>query len=158
MSAKNRTRRLALGIAGLVGLVFLTRAQAIENIHFGFNSTNANLTDAIRLSTRTGTNWWSLNTTRLNPENNLPLPYAYHDGYVELIGDAKPPADAAQRWFMIKNGLGDPWTGATPLDAGLPSIILLDEITTAFKDTNQGPALRLALELYITNYAGSRDD
>ena len=125
----------------VAAMAALTSATAIESVHFGFDSTNAAMTDAIRLSTRTGTNWWSLNTVRLNPENTTPLPYAYHDGYVELIGEGKTPAEAAERWFDIRHGLGDPWTGATPLEVGLPSIILLDEITTSFKDSGQGPAL-----------------
>jgi hypothetical protein len=136
----------------------VSNGHAVESVHFGFDSTNAALTDAIRLSTRTGTNWWSLNTPRLNPENLTPLPYAYHDGYVELIGVSKTPAEAADRWFKIKNGLGDPWTGATPLEVGLPSLILLDEITTSFKDSGQGPALQEALSLYLTNAFASRSD
>jgi hypothetical protein len=135
---------------------------AVENVHFGFNSNNPTMTDGMRLSRRTGPNWWSLNTTRQNPEDSAEIPYAYHDGYVEWIGATSgtthTPAEAALRWYMILHEQGDPWTGATPATVGHPAIILLDEVTTGFTDTQQGPALQEALRLYLTQYGGSRDD
>src|ERR1017187_8322227 len=82
-------------------------AQAVESVHFGVSLANTAMTDAIRLSTRTGTNWWSLNSTQLNPENGTAIPYAYHDGYVEWIGASKTAADEAARWFKILHGQGD---------------------------------------------------
>ncbi len=134
----------------------------VENIQVGFDATAPALTDALRLSGRTGVNWWSMNTPRFNPEDGAALPYAFHDGYVEWIGAAnsptRTPAEAALRWYMILNGQGDPWTGASAASIGHPAIILLDEVTTDFKDTLQGPALQEALWIYITQYGGSRDD
>ena len=139
-----------------------TPAQSVESVHFGFNVSYPAMTDDLRLSERTGVNWWSLNTTRQNPENGANIPYAYHDGYVEWIGatntPTRTPADAALRWWKILNGQGDPWTGATAPPVGRPAIILLDEITTTFTDSQQGPALEEALRLYLTSYGGSRDD
>ncbi len=136
--------------------------MSVENVHFGFNASYPGMTDALRLSQRTGPNWWSLNTTRQNPENGADIPYAYHDGYVEWIGatntPTRTPAEAALRWYMILHEQGDPWTGATPATVGHPAIILLDEVTTNFKDTQQGPALQEALRLYLNQYGGSRDD
>jgi hypothetical protein len=130
----------------------------VESVQFGYDLSAPGLTDALRLSGRTGLNWWSLNTTRTNVEDGAPLPYAYHDGYVELIGTTFTPAEAALRWHMILHGQGDPWTGASAASIGAPSIILLDEVSTAFQDTGQGPALQEALRLYLTSYGGSRDD
>ena len=136
--------------------------MTVESVHFGFNASYPGMTDALRLSARTGPNWWSLNTTRQNPEDSADIPYAYHDGYVEWIGAAsaptRTPAEAALRWYMILHEQGDPWTGATPATVGHPAIILLDEVTTNFKDTLQGPALQEALRIYLTQYGGSRDD
>jgi len=135
---------------------------SVESVHFGFNASYPAMTDGLRLSQRTGPNWWSLNTTRQNPENGADIPYAYHDGYVEYIGATNSPsftpAEAALRWHGILNGQGDSWTGASPATVGHPSIILLDEVTTNFKDTQQGPALREALRIHLTQYGGSRDD
>ncbi len=130
----------------------------VESPHFGYNSGAPEMTEVLRLSDRTGLNWWSLNTPRTNVENGAALPYAYHDGYVELIGSTHTSAEAAERWHMILHGQGDPWTGASAASIGAPSIILLDEVTTAFKDTGQGPAFREALRLYLTSHSGSRDD
>ena len=62
------------------------------------------------------------------------------------------------RWFMIRNGQGDPWTGLPGATVGPPAIILLDEITTSFKDDAQGPALQAVLQMYLTNYGSGRDD
>jgi len=136
--------------------------QQVESVQFGFDATAPTLTDALRLSERTGVNWWSLNTPRFNPEDGAALPYAYHDGYVEWIGatntPTRTPAEAALRWYMLRHGQGDPWTGASAATVGYPAIILLDEVTTNFKDTMQGPALREALWIYLTQYGGSRDD
>jgi hypothetical protein len=119
---------------------------------------NASMTDAVRLSARTGTNWWSLNSNQLNPENGTAIPYAYHDGYVEWVGASKTADDEAGRWYKILHGRGDPWTGASPVTVGSPKIILLDEVTTAFTDSGQGPALQEALRLYTTSYGGSTND
>ena len=134
----------------------------VESVHFGFNPSYPTITDGLRLSQRTGPNWWSLNTTRQNPENGADIPYAYHDGYIEWVGATNTPtrtsAEAALRWYMILHEQGDPWTGATPATVGHPAIILLDEVTTNFKDTQQGPALLEALRIYVTQYGGSRDD
>ncbi len=145
----------------LLPLSLVVSASGVESVHFGFNSTNAAMTDAIRLSTRTGTNWWSQNTQRLNPEDNNPIPYSYHDGYVENIGNSvnpMTPAFAADRWYKLMHGQGDTWTGVSAATAGFPKIILLDEIATGFTVAGQGPALQEALRLYLTNSGASRND
>jgi hypothetical protein len=134
----------------------------VESPQYGYDFNAPEMTDALRLSDRTGVNWFVLNTPRQSPETGVALPYGYGDGYVEWIGatnaPTRTPAEAALRWYKIKNGQGDPWTGASAAAVGFPAIILLDEITTSFKDTLQGPAFREALRLYITQYGGSRDD
>jgi hypothetical protein len=145
-------------LPAILGLAASDNVPAIESVHFGVSLANAAMTDAIRLSARTGTNWWSLNSNQLNPENGTAIPYAYHDGYVEWVGASKTAADEAARWFKILHGQGDPWTGASPATVGSPKIILLDEITTAFTDSGQGPALQEALRLYTTIYGGSTND
>jgi hypothetical protein len=140
----------------LAAFNLLNVAQAVESIHFGYQEANPTLTDDIRLSTRIGYAWWSANTKRYNVENGSGIPYSYHDGYVEWIGVSKTPTQAAQRWQSILNGQGDPWTGASGLTVGMPTIILLDEINSNFKNSGQGPALREALRLFIVYFGGNR--
>lgn len=135
----------------------------VESVHYAFDVTEPGLTDALRLSDRTGVNFWALSTSKASPETGVAVPYAYSDGYVEWIGEAghvvdTSPAGAALRWYKIKNGQGDIWTGASAAAVGYPAVITLDEVTTNFKDTLQGPALQEALRIYLTQYGGSRDD
>jgi hypothetical protein len=130
----------------------------VEAPHYGYDATAPELTDGVRLSGGTGVNWWAMNQPQQNPESGTDIPYAYGDGYPELIGTTRTPAEAALRWFMIRNGQGDSWTGRSGSTVGRPAIILLDEITTAFKDSGQGPSLQQALRTYLSDYGGGRDD
>ncbi len=136
----------------LFALVPAGSARAVESIHFGYEDAYPIQTDAIRLSTRIGYAWWSANQKRYNVENGSGIPYSYHDGYVEWIGapsgTTKTPTDAANRWNSILSGNGDPWTGQSGAVIGTPTIILLDECGTIFKDALQGAELRQALDLF----------
>ena len=101
----------------VLSLVLATHALAVESVHFGVSLANAPMTDAIRLSARTGTNWWSLNSTQLNPENGAAIPYAYHDGYVEWVGTSKTAvAVSTGLQTMLRGGVGNytwaPGTGS----------------------------------------------
>ncbi|MSU59637.1 MAG: hypothetical protein EXS35_15970 [Pedosphaera sp.] len=141
----------------------ISPGSQVESVQYAFDIPEPGLTDALRLSDRTGVNFWALSTGKTNPENGVAVPYAYSDGYVEWIGEAghvvdTSPAGAALRWYKIKNGQGDIWTGASAATVGFPAVITLDEVTTNFKDTLQGPALQEALRIYLTQYGGSRDD
>ena len=141
----------------------ISPGKQVESFHYAFDVTEPGLTDALRLSERTGVNYWVLSTGKVSPETGTAVPYAYSDGYVEWIGEAghvvdTSPAGAALRWYKIKNGQGDIWTGASAATVGFPAVITLDEVTTNFKDTLQGPALQEALRIYLTQYGGSRDD
>lgn len=155
--SRTPTARLGLIVALLLPAA---AARAVESIHFGYDESHASMTDAIRLSSRIGYTWWSANTKRYNVEDGSGIPYSYHDGYVEWIGaksgTSKTPQDAANRWKSILDGNGDPWTGQSGTVIGDPTIILLDEVTTRFKDVvdgdglgGQGPALKQALAAFI---------
>lgn len=134
-------------------------ALAVESLHMGYSSSYPVLTDALRLSKRIGWVWWSKERDYANPENGLPLPYAYHDGYFDLSG--RTPAELASRWNQILTGGGDPWVPTRmPGQAnypGDPTIIVLDEVTSAQSDTNGGQHLLDALSIYCALY-GARED
>jgi hypothetical protein len=137
----------------------------VESIHFGYKSDYLELTDAIRLSTRIGTAFWSQNKQNYNPEDGTPIPYAYHDGYIEDLGTSIIPTASAmaQRWREIMTGQGDSRTGVSGASIGFPDIIILDELNSNFRDTLRGPLFREALRLYTLpvsqgGYGGSRND
>ncbi|MEO6434694.1 MAG: hypothetical protein ABIP55_02890 [Tepidisphaeraceae bacterium] len=148
-------KRLAGGfVVALVVVVSLftplPRARAVESVHFGYAEANPTMTDAIRLSTRIGYAWWSLNSPKLNPENSGAIPYSYHDGYPNLIGTTLTAQAASDRWKSILDGNGDTYTGVSGAVIGTPTIILLDELSDLHKDTAQGPALKQALQIFTT--------
>ena len=136
-----------------------TAAVEVETLHMGYNSAYPDLTDALRLSTRIGCVWWSKEKDYHNPENDCPMPYAYHDGYFDTPGFT--PAQLAARWNQILNGGGDPWIlSRMPGGANFPkdpTIIVLDEITGKQSDANGGQHLLEALRIYCSSY-GTRDD
>lgn len=133
----------------ICAMLFGVSAQAVEQLHFGYQTTYPNMINAMKNSTRIGYVFWSLNQTGYG------VPYCYHDGYVEWVGASKTAQQASDRWVSIRNGNGDPWTGASGATVGTPTIIVLDEISSTFADTAQGPALRSALNIHFTA-TGSR--
>jgi len=123
-------------------------ARAVETYNYGYVESTPALTDAIRLSTRIGYTWFTAHRKQYSVENGAGVPYAYHDGYVGWVGAQKTPAEAVARWKSILDGNGDPWTGEGGNLTGQPTIILLDEVNSDFKDNLQGPALRSALHAF----------
>ena len=136
-------------------------ALAVESIHFGYSDPDPAMTDSLRLPTRDGTFWWSANKQRYNAEDNSPVAYSYHDGYVEnsfFLGTTHTASEAAARWRSIMTGNGDPWTGATAAQIGTPQIIILDELVSSFTDGGDGTLLRNALQLYLQYPGATRND
>jgi len=141
------------------------RVLAVESIHFGYNASYLDLTNAIRLSPHIGTAYWSQNRQNYSPENGAAIPYAYHDGYIEDLGTAAIPTASAMaiRWRQIMTGQGDSRTGVSGAAIGTPDLIILDELNSNFQDSNRGPLFREALRLYTLPIAqggqgGSRND
>ncbi|MSU60096.1 MAG: hypothetical protein EXS35_18315 [Pedosphaera sp.] len=158
--------RLMLTVS--LATTWIELAPAVESIHYGLDGVDAHpqLTDALRLSKRIGQAWWVSHAKHFNPENGAAIPYAYHDGYVEWVGETNrilrgqlldtSPAACALRWHQIKTGQGDSWTGEAGAQTGTPEIIVLDEINSGFKDHLRGPALREALRIYTTQYGDKK--
>lgn len=149
----------------LVAATCADTSSAVESIHFGYTASHPAQTDAIRLSTRIGTAYWSQNRQNVNPENGADIPYAYHDGYIEDLGTTLIPTAAAmaQRWRNIMTGQGDSRTGVSGASIGEPDLIILDELNSNFEDANRGPLFREALRLYTLpvaqgGFGGSRND
>lgn len=164
MSALAALPRCWLATVLLCGLG-ASRAAAIESIHFGWSSAYPTMTDALRLSSRIGPVYWSQNKQNYHPETGAPIPYAYHDGYVEELGTATIPTSAAlaQRWREIMTGQGDSRTGVSGASIGVPQLIILDELNSNFRDHLRGPLFREALRLYTLpvvhgGFGGSTND
>lgn len=159
-------RFLRVAFAALVlGGLDLSRAGAVESIHFGYNAGHLTMTDSLRLSSRVGTVYWSQNSRKPNPENGATIPYAYHDGYIEDLGTPQIPTSAAlaQRWREIMTGQGDSRTGVSGAAIGVPDMIILDELNSNFRDHLRGPLFREALRLYTLpvahgGFGGSTND
>lgn len=148
--------RKSIGISAAVFLLVFTSSGAfgakVESINFGYSETYPTMTNAIRFSNNLTYGWWSANVKRYNVEDATGIPYSYHDGYVETIGGTHTAAQAAARWRSILTGGGDSWIpngGGAASIIGTPTIILLDEVGTGFKDSEQGPALKSALQQFI---------
>jgi hypothetical protein len=130
----------------------------VEAPHYGYDTSAPAMTDGLRSSMRAGANWWALGQPRNDPETGAPLPYAYVDGHAEQVGKDLTPEKAALRWAAILSGNGDSWTKRPGESVGRPGIILLDEVTPAFKDDGQGPAFLEALTTFVQKHGGTRDD